>query len=146
MMYCLTADIERRIGSRTYQLLSQAFTTGESWENVVNATIEQATGIVNSYLMKRYEVPVGDAADESNPVPQVVRDLTIDVAVYLLYRRAGQAEKIPDIRETYERAINRLKDIARGIAEIPAATKDSNHGGAFESEDRVFTVEEMRNF
>ena len=145
-MYCTPQDIERRIGTRRYDQLSRAYAEGTSWDNTVRDIIAEASGIVDSYLMKRYIVPVGDAEDPSRPVPLVVRNLTIDLAVYLLWRRTGQAEQQPDIKEGYEKAIQRLKDIAQGVAEIPAAEKDNNHGGAFEAAPRAFTTEEMERF
>lgn len=145
-MYCTLQDIERRIGTNRYNQLSRAYAEGTSWGDIVRDTIAEASSIVDSYLMKRYIIPVGDVDDPSCPVPLVVRNLTIDIAIYLLWRRTGQAEQQPDIKEGYEKAVQRLKDIAQGLAEVPAAEKDSNHGGAFGADPRVFTSKEMERF
>jgi len=146
-MYCLATDIERRLGSERYDKLALVSARGEDWDSIVEDAITEASGLVDSYLMKQYFVPVGDATDDSRPVPLVIRNLTTDIALYLLWKRVGQAEKQPDIREGFHNAIDRLKDIAFGKAEIPSATKDTeNRGADYGTEDRVFTADDMKGF
>ena len=146
-MYCLATDIERRLGTERYSKLSLVSARGEDWDDIVEDAITEASGLIDSYLMKQYIVPVGDATDASSPVPLVIRNLATDITIYLLWKRVGQAEKQPDVREGFENAIDRLKDIALGKSEIPSASKDTTgHGADYDTEDRIFTTDTMKGF
>ena len=71
----------------------------------VNQAISDADEEINGYLGARMSVPVF-------PVPESLRRLSVDLAVYNLYSRR---EKVPDNRmERYRAAVRFLEQVALG--------------------------------
>lgn len=83
---------------------------------IVDAAISRAQTEVDTHLGVRFEVPF-----PTSGIPQQVKDITRDLAVYRLYQRR-HPEAIPEgIRQTYDDAVGLLKRIAQGTAALPVA-------------------------
>ena len=84
--------------------------SGEVNVAVVSAALEEASGIVDSYCRARYTTPL--QADDD------VKGKTIDIAMWLLFRRRRNAKNKEIIRQGYEDAIAFLKDVAAARASL----------------------------
>ena len=94
----------------------------------VSDYIAFSEGIVNSYLSRRYAVPV-QASDGS--VPNEIKDACYVVLRYkLMYRRTMVPQEIVD---EYESTMMWLRDIASGRASLAILTSDTTQ------EDRTST-------
>jgi len=108
----------------------------------VDEAIERADAEIDGYCAVKYSVPL-------SPVPAVVNKLSVELAIYYLYSRRSVPEKI---EKRYDKAVVRLKDIARGLLTLgvdpePAAsvTADSAQANKTTS-DRVFTRGSLKGF
>jgi phage gp36-like protein len=77
---------------------------------VVNAALEDASGLVDSYCRTRYQTPM-QASDTLNW-------LTLDITIYLLFSRRRETEVKETVRQGYDDAIARLKDIRDGKEQL----------------------------
>lgn len=76
----------------------------------VSAALEEASGIVDSYCRQRYQTPL-QAGDD-------VKGKTLDIAVWLLFRRRRNAKNGEIIRQGYEDAIAFLGQVSTGKATL----------------------------
>lgn len=141
-MYCTQSDIIQAISEDTVIQLSDDDNLGVVSAENVTAVIVQADAEIDGYCGSRYTVPFAT-------VPALIKALSIEIAVYYLYKRRTVPEKI---EKAYDKALARLKDIARGILSLgvdppPAA---STSGGGAEcnktESDRIFTLDKMSGF
>ena len=109
-MYSTQSDIENRIGSNRLIQLTDLDGDGSADSVVVTAAIEKADAQIDSYLRTRYSLPM-------SAVPTVVRELSVDLAVYALHQTRRETMSDRD-HESYEDAIEFLKNVAAGLADI----------------------------
>lgn len=81
--------------------------------SVVDAALEKASAVVDSYCGQRYTLPL----NQSN----LAKELTADIAVYRLYQRRGQVKEGSAQALAYRDAIAMLKDISNGKASLDVA-------------------------
>jgi len=117
MGYITNADIEERLGSVAYVQLADDDGNGVADVGVVDEARLGAEGEVNSYLGRRYSVPVSltthpDLAD-------VLASFTLDLAEYRL--RARRPPVPDDARRRRDQAIEWLTRVAEGRIELPSA-------------------------
>ncbi len=77
---------------------------------IVTAALEEASGIVDSYCRQRYQTPL-QASDQ-------VTGKTLDIAMWLLFRRRRNAKNGEIIRQGYEDAIAFLGQVSAGRASL----------------------------
>ena len=82
---------------------------------ILETTIQAAEDEVNSYLAKRYNVPV---KARNGDVPIRIKTLVYSIAKYHAYTRAALLS--PEISQEYDNAITFLNRIATGRATMPA--------------------------
>ncbi|MHC1727952.1 MAG: gp436 family protein [Syntrophobacteraceae bacterium] len=117
MSYCTIDDIRNQVEeARLVQL-----TDDEGMGAVAAARVSRAIGDadeeINSYLGVRMSVPL-------DPVPESVRRLSVDIALYNLYARR---EKIPENRsERYRNAVRILESAAMGRISLGQSDPDGN--------------------
>lgn len=107
----------------------------------INEAIETADAEIDGYCAVKYAVPLAT-------VTRLITGLSVEIAIYYLHARRTIPE---DIQKRYDRAISRLKDIAKGILSIGAdpPPASSNAGGAESNKpvpDRIFTRDKMTGF
>ncbi|MFA7465577.1 MAG: DUF1320 domain-containing protein [Syntrophales bacterium] len=107
----------------------------------VNEAITAADAEIDGYCGTKYSVPF-------TTIPRLVVGLSVEIAIYYLYARRAIPE---DVQKRYERAVSRLKDIARGLVSLgveppPAATSTGGSESNKPVNDRVFTRDKMRGF
>lgn len=146
MPYALEADIVALYGQRELDIVADLDGDGTADTDAVARAIEAAEGEVNTHLAARYALPLPS-------VPAILKQLTVDVA---LYRLAGQANaRTEEHRTRYEDAVAMLKRVAEGKAELPfEADPNADPENPFtgqgpdpvviEGPARIFTREKMR--
>ncbi len=114
----------------------------EAVSDRVSEAIETADAEIDGYCAVKYTVPL-------SPVPTVVSKLSVELAIYYLYSRRTIPEKI---EKRYDKAVARLKDIARGLLTlgvdpepVASATADSAATNRTAG-DRVFTHDSLKGF
>jgi phage gp36-like protein len=140
MAYCSQDDILKMIPQA--ELAELTAESGEIPDDAVVAeAISKAGAEIDSYLGVRYQVPLPP------PVPERVRTLAVDLAIFHLYSRRSVAPVVR--RQKYEAALAFLKAVAAGQAvvegtggELPGTEREI---GELTSATRVFrrdTLEE----
>jgi len=144
MGYITNADIEERLGTAAYIQLADDDGNGIADVGVVDEARLGAEGEVNSYLGRRYSVPVSltthpDLAD-------VLASFTLDLAEYRLRLRRPPVPD--DARRRRDQAIEWLTRVAEGRIELPsavgiAASTARGTIAAVTGEKRVLTRDEL---
>lgn len=113
--------------------------------DVLDDLVTEVEGEVDSYLSERYEVPVDVSSDTS--LASRLRGVTLDIAQFHLLARGDNYSEAKE--KLHDKAIQWLKDVAAGKANLPA--EEAPAGGAskiswgagpstdIDEDDRVFT-------
>jgi phage gp36-like protein len=118
MAYAVQSDlVPLRLTQAELAQLTCDDTSGTVNDATVSAALEEASGVVDSYCRARYTTPL-QASDD-------VKGLTLDVALWLLFRRRRNAKNGEIIRQGYEDAIARLKDISMAKASLDQPVGDT---------------------
>ena len=142
MAYSTLEDIWAQSDATDLRQLTDDTGSGTHDEAVVARAIADADEEIDGYLGSRYALPLSS-------VPGVMRKYSVDIAIYNLHSRRGDA--MPDIRrERYEHAMAFLGMVARGSISLGDNDPDGNppESGHAEylSDDRVFTTAIMGRF
>ena len=135
MAYSTQADIEAQLSEAELIQLTDDADAGVVDASVVARAIADADDEINSYLQERYTVPL-------NPVPGLIRKLSVDLAVYNFYSRRDL--EAPVRTKRYEDATRLLKLLARGDASLgleppPAEAHGEEIQTGRKKADRIFT-------
>ena len=144
MAYVGNADIEERLGSANYIQLTDDTGTGSADLDKVGEAQLAAEGEVNSYLGRRYSVPI-DLANHSE-LSGLLKSITLDLIEFRLHSRRPPIPS--DIRYKREAALTWLKGVASGQWVLPStkevnANAASGISGEAIGTDRVMTSEEL---
>ena len=118
MAYITNADIEQRLGSDTYVQLADDDGDGTADVGVVNEARTGAEGEVDSYLARRFQLPIDLAAHAD--IAGVLASFALDLVEYRLRLRRPPVPK--DAVNRHSRAIEWLKRVADGTIDLPSAT------------------------
>lgn len=140
-MYCTQNDIQTALSEDILIQLTDDDNIGVVIAANVTQAIEQADAEIDGYCGSRYTVPFAT-------VPALIKALSIEIAVYYLYKRRTVPEKI---EKAYDKAIARLKDISRGLLSMgidppPAAASSGGAESNKDVNDRIFTRTTMEGF
>lgn len=150
MSYATVTDLILRLGERAIIELTNPNQRADSINMpVAEASITDATGIIDSYVGQRANLPLAT-------VPGLVKTLTIDLAVYYLKIKLGNTgneDKATD--KLYNDAIKHLERFAKGDTSLgihadelvntdESGTQQNDHAEII-SEDRLFTRTQMGN-
>ena len=144
MAYCILTDIKKLIPEDTLIQLTDDEGAGIVNQGRIDEAIAQADAEIDAYLGGRYSVPL-------TPVPDVVKKVSVDMAIYNLYSR--RVEEIPATRaDRYKGAIRLLEGIAKGTVSIgeavePTAAESTDQAKvSTSSEDRIFTRDKLGGY
>ena len=146
MAYITNADIEQRLGHVAYVQLTVDYGTGIADEVKIDEARLGAEGEVDSYLGRRYAVPINLALYPETA--GVLKSITLDLAEYRLHcRRSPVPEEVIAKREL---AVRWLQGIATGELVLPTTTEPaSNPASGFEARVtgnlRILTPDEMKD-
>jgi phage gp36-like protein len=146
MSYTTNTDVAERLGMTLYVQLTDDAGTGSADEAKVIAARQAAEGEVNSYLGRRYAVPVDTAAHEE--LGAVLKGITLDLVAYRLHSRHPPVPS--DVHAAYSAAIKWLEGIASGRLVLPTVDElPSNPANGFPAAvtgpSRVLSREEMED-
>lgn len=140
MSYCTQNDILNQVPMDDLIQLTDDAGTGAVDEDNVDRAIADADAMIDAYCQGRYSVPL-------TTVPDMIRQVSVDIAIYNLYSRRDMA---PDMRDArYKNAVRFLEKVAGGQIELGAATPAPTTSGAaveIDQEDRAFTRTRMEGF
>lgn len=143
MAYCTVDDIRKQIDESKLIQLTDDENLGNVNQARVDRAIADADREIDGYAGSRYPVPM-------NPVPEVLRKLAVDIAVYNLYVRR---EKVPEARSgQYVNAVKFLERVAMGKISLGVTDPDGNPPASNapemsgENPVRAFTRSSMRGF
>jgi phage gp36-like protein len=122
MAYCTLEDLKKALPEAALEELTDDEGAGSIQDARVTEAIAQADALIDTYLGGRYAVPLSS-------VPAVVRQCSVDIALYYLYKRTveGFAEAGDSTRRTaYKDAVRTLEDIRSGKMGLPIASADDS--------------------
>jgi phage gp36-like protein len=141
MPYSATDDIENQLEEAVLIQLTDDAGAGAVDDNIVARAIADADATIDAYCQGRYTVPL-------SPVPDKIRQVSVDIAIYNLYSRRD--DTAPETRkDRYKEAIRFLEKVAAGQIELGAATPaKTNTGNSVDisSNTRIFDRDKMDGF
>jgi len=143
-MYIAQVDIVNRLTEEVTRQLTDEEGLGEVNTSRLDEAIASACAIVDGYCMGRYRTPF-------NPIPEIIKSLTLDVAIFKLYERASGITAMPEVRQnSYDSAVAMLKDISKGVVALAqqaaAAPATQSFAGEVKAKPAVFTRDNMEGF
>ena len=141
-MYVTPSDVR---GVLARDVNSPTGTAAELGDADITAAIVSAQAQVDGRLSARYSVPF------VNPAPQLVQDITRDIAAYLsdlTYRQGKDYESDRDpVVLRYQQALALLAQIASGAIDLPVAPGTTESGGVMRGVNRYEgDLFQMRDF
>ncbi|MFQ5415021.1 MAG: phage protein Gp36 family protein [Phycisphaerae bacterium] len=116
MSYITNADIEERLGTAAYIQLTDDDGDGTADIGVVDEARLGADGEVNSYLARRFAVPIDLTAHPE--VADILATITLDLAEYRL--RVRRPPVPAEAAAKRDAAIAWLARVAAGTIEVPS--------------------------
>ncbi|MBF0193484.1 MAG: DUF1320 family protein [Magnetococcales bacterium] len=108
----------------------------------ITAALSEATLLIESYISRRYELPITDTDVAASPLPRSCGTM----AQRLLYDDAVPQE----VEKRYEQALGWLRDLANNRADLCLKTTSPGQVGAglaeFESKERIFDSTSLQDF
>lgn len=141
MAYSIQSDILDQLDEDSLIQLTDDEDAGTVDTDKVTRAIADADSTIDSYCQDRYSIPL-------SPVPDKIRQISVDIAIYNLFSRRG--DTAPDIRiERHKEAIKFLEQVNAGKIKLGAATPapvNTGNSVTIESNTRVFTRDNMGGF
>lgn len=144
MTYCTQQDLVDRFGStRLVQLTDRVNKPASTIDAVMVARhVADADSLINSYLAKRYQLPL------TVPVPAALTKVAVDLAWYFLL--GDTVEKDSSAALAHREALSWLKSVSAGTVVIEGAGEalQSAGGGQVKTSapNRVFTRDSLGDF
>jgi phage gp36-like protein len=140
MPYATIDDIRAQIREQELIGLTDEDDTGAVVEAVVNTAITDAGVEIDGHLGGRYTLPL-------SPVPDIIRKLCVDIAIFNLYALgAGPPQSRKD---RYDNAVKFLRSVAKGDISLgvndPAGTGPADTP-ATSSTDRTFDPDTLAGY
>lgn len=141
MTYCTLDDIRDMMDEDEIIRYTDDYDQGIVNTSVTDKAIAGAGALIDSHLATRLSVPV-------SPVPDIIKDLAVDIAIYKICSRRSQAPE--EIRTKYDDAVKYLEKAAAGKIAIPGAVSApdsmSNDGVSMSTSTRIFSRDKMNGF
>ncbi|MCB9849133.1 MAG: DUF1320 family protein [Phycisphaerales bacterium] len=119
MAYITTEDIALRLGPSGYVQLTDDAGTGNANEAVVDAERLAAEGEVDSYLARRYRVPID--LSRHGELAGLLAAVALDLAEYRLHARRPPVPA--DVHERQRAALTWLSRVASGEVVLPSVAQ-----------------------
>ena len=147
MPYVTNNDIETRLGTERYVQLTDDSGTGSANQAVVGEAREGAEREVDSYLARRYAVPLDVSANTE--LAGLLTTIVLDLVEFRLHARRPPVRA--DVTVKRDAAVKWLTRAAAGTVEPPSATPlAANPATGFRAattgDDRVLSREELEGY
>lgn len=145
MPYCILDDLKSAAPETDLIQLTDDAGTGTINLAIVSEVITYAGDLIDGYLRSRYTLPL-------NPVPSLIKDIAVDLALYKLYKRRFNLSAPDGISESFKNSMKTLKEIPAGTVSLGT---DALPQGLPEpgkvltnktSDDRVFSKDVLKGF
>lgn len=113
MAYATEQQLDTKWGVDLVTLVAIDAETGLRSSAKIEAALDAASAIIDSYIGKRYQLPI----DASTSGALLLRNLCCDLAMGELSNTPAARNEI--VKEAAERALKFLADVAKGVADIP---------------------------
>jgi len=146
MSYILSDDIELRMGTELLTRLTDDEATGAVVTAVVDEARLGAIGEVNSYLARRYRVPIDLVRHPE--LADLLRSVSLDVVEYRLHARKPPVPS--DVLLRHRNALNWLSQAATGHVVLPsvapiAANAATGQPAAIAGDTATFSRDELES-
>jgi len=143
MSYATNADIEERLGTATYIELTDDTASGVADEDKVTEARLAAEAEIDSYVGRRWAVPVDTAGQPC--LAAMLKRLTLDLAEYRLRMRRPPVPE--DVQMQRDAAVLWLTRVAKGEVVLPTTAELPLNAGLGPSgisvgDDRLLTGDE----
>lgn len=143
MAYCVQADVSKRVTSATLIELTDDTGAGSVDTDNLDAAIEAADALIDSYLGDRFDLPLDDTPDR-------VKYASVAITIYKLYARRADAGMPPAVESEYTRTAEWLKEVRDGEAQIDSPAEATDRGLPIivnpADDETVFTDDSLQNF
>ena len=119
MAYISNADIEERLGAQTYVQLTDDDGDAVADVGVVDEARLGAEGEVNSYLARRYRVPIDLAAHAE--LADLLATITLDLVEFRLHSRRPPVSDA--VLQKHRHALQWLQRIVDGTIDLPSLSE-----------------------
>ncbi len=141
MAYCTQTDILELMSSADLVDVTDDADAGTVDTDAVDRAIADADAEIDGFCGERYPVPF-------TTVPDIIRKMAVDMAIYNLYARRRGAPEDRKIR--YDAAIDRLTAVAAGTfslgADDPDGVPSEGNAPTISSSTRIFSRSKMTGF
>jgi len=142
--YATLQDLQDRIGPSNYLKLTDDEGTGQPNETRAQEALQAAEAEVDSYLSRRFKVPVDVTGEDE--AAALLKSVTLDLAEYRLHARRPPVPE--DVRIKAEVARLWLEKVATGQANLPvsravAETDIAGEIGRVTGSQRVFRRDDV---
>ena len=138
MAYSAKADIQKVLSDTTLAQLTDHVNGTTIDDAKITQAIGDADELIDAYLRGRYTLPFSS-------MPTVVKQISVDIAIFNLYSKRPEREMPETIRARYRDALRLLSDIQSGKATLADASGVVAEPGEYATnktdDDRVFTKE-----
>lgn len=141
MAYSAKSDILEQLDKAILIQLTDDDGIGVVDDDKVTRGITDADATIDAYCQGRYSVPL-------SPVPDKMRQVSVDLAIYNLYSRRGDAA--PETRrDRHKEAIRFMEKVAEGkisLGSSAPAPETTGNSVDIDQSDRIFTRDKMSGF
>lgn len=139
MAYCTLADLLKQKDEGV--LIDLTDEAGEEIKlDKINSAIADADAEIDGYAQAQYDVPF-------NPVPEMIRKISVDIAIYNLFSIKGfNEEKEQNIIMRYKAAIRFLENLAKGVVGFAKADAPPPVATTIVSQPQVFNRDKLKGF
>lgn len=143
MSYCVKEDLLKLVSAEELAQLSDLENSGAVDENVVDASIETADALIDSYIAGRVSnVPL-------DSVPVIIKKISAKLALCELYSNRLNRVLPEGLGEMRKNALEILENLKNGKIKI-MTDEGCVPGGAYwtdkTAESRIFTEKELRKY
>lgn len=144
MAYSIQDDILNQLDEDTLIQLTDDEGVGSVDATVVARAIADADATIDAYCQSRYTVPL-------DPVPDKIRQVSVDIAIYNLYsRRRGAPDDRKDRHKEAIRFLERVGEgkIGLGVQPHPDAPGEGDYSGGVQVSvrDKEFDTDTMGKY
>jgi len=118
MAYSTETDLDQIWGANRVTMVAADDGLSVRNHQRINSAIADADAMINSYIAKRYPMPLNASPDGF----AILRKISADLAIYALATSADRMIEL--IQKRHETAMGFLRDVAAGKAEIGTLTAD----------------------
>ncbi|GMT42823.1 MAG: hypothetical protein IEMM0002_1234 [bacterium] len=143
MAYSTTQDVKDRISEDTLVQLTDTTNSGQVDDTLVQSAIADADSLIDSLISPVYQVPLSS-------VPRIIKERSAIIAIFKLHLFRSVNPGV--WKDAYLGALEFLQSVAAGKATLegsapePPATSDLSSNVDFESSDRKFSRDELKEW